>query len=450
MRQLFETDGIRGLANKHPMTPEMAMRLGQALAVHFGKEQQAPRMIIGKDPRRSSYIFEFAVASGACSMGASAFLLGPLPSPAVAALTVSMRASAGIMISASHNPYHDNGIKLFGADGFKLPDGVEEEIEEIMADEQRLSQRPMGEAIGRAYRIEDASGRYIGFAKETFPHHQTLRGIKIIVDCANGAAYRVAPAIFEELGASVVKIGCYPDGVNINEGCGALHPEGLAEVVKREKAHLGVALDGDADRLIMVDEKGQVVDGDAIMAVVGRSLIESGSLNHNTVVATIMSNMGLELEMERAGGRVVRAPVGDRYVIELMRSGGYNFGGEQSGHLILLDQTTTGDGIVAALQVLSVMVEKGRALSELVGRMERFPQESVKLTVPRKVPIVELPELQRAVDAAEQRLGREGRTVVRYSGTEPVLRIMVEARDSALAKQLVQDIETTARALLIG
>ncbi len=448
MRQFFETDGIRGRANEYPMTPELAMRLGQALAIHFSKEQSAPKLIIGKDPRRSSYIFEFAVASGACSMGASVFLLGPLPTPAVAALTVSMRAQAGVMISASHNPYYDNGIKLFGADGFKLPDSVEEEIEAMMMDETRLARRPTGPDLGRAYRIEDASGRYIGFAKDTFPHSLSLRGVKIILDCANGAAFRVAPAIFEELGASVVKIGCYPDGVNINEGCGALHPQGLAEVVKREKAHIGIALDGDADRVILVDELGQVADGDAIMAVVGRSLLESGRLKANTVVATIMSNLGLDLEMERVGGKVVRAPVGDRYVIEVMRAGGYNFGGEQSGHLIFLDQTTTGDGIVAALQVLAVMVDKGKTMSELVGRMERFPQISTKLAVRRKVPIEELPELRNCVRSAEERLGREGRTVVRYSGTESVLRIMVEARDGDLAQQLVDEIKDTARRLL--
>lgn len=448
MRQFFETDGIRGRANEYPMTPELAMRLGQALAIHFSKEQVAPRMIIGKDPRRSSYVFEFAVASGACSMGASVFLLGPLPTPAVAALTVSMRAAAGVMISASHNPFYDNGIKLFGADGFKLPDAVEEEIEAMMKDETRLARRPTGPDIGRAYRIEDASGRYIGFAKDTFPHHLSLRGMKIILDCANGAAFRVAPAIFEELGASVVKLGCYPDGVNINEGCGALHPQELAEVVKREKAHIGIALDGDADRVIMVDELGEVADGDAIMAVVGRSLLESGKLKSNTVVATIMSNLGLDLEMERVGGKVVRAPVGDRYVIEVMRAGGYNFGGEQSGHLILLDQTTTGDGIVAALQVMAVMVEKGKTLSELVGRMERFPQVSAKVPVRRKVPIEELPELRNVVRMADEKLGREGRTVVRYSGTEPVLRIMVEARDGQLAQTLVDDIRDTARRLL--
>jgi phosphoglucosamine mutase len=448
MRELFETDGIRGKANAYPMTPEMAMRLGQALAVYFAKGDPQPRIVIGKDPRRSSYIFEFAVAAGACSMGASTYQLGPLPTPAIAFLTVSMRAQAGVVISASHNPFSDNGIKVFGGDGFKLPDAMEEEIEGLMRDEQALKDRPTGADLGRAYRIEDASGRYIAFAKDTFPAHLTLRGLKIVVDCANGAAYKVAPSVFEELGATVVELSVYPDGTNINRRCGALHPDYVARVTAREKAHLGIALDGDADRVIMVDEKGDVVDGDAIMALVARNMLSNGTLKHNTVVATIMSNMGLEADLVRHGGRLVRTRVGDRYVLEELRRSGCNFGGEQSGHLIFLDHATTGDGVVAALQVLSCMLSRGMPLSELAAGMERFPQMSAQVPVRRKVPLAEVPVMARRIEEANARLSSNGRTVVRYSGTESVLRIMVEGRDPVLVQQILEMLVETARAQL--
>ncbi len=444
MRELFETDGIRGRANVHPMTPEMAMRLGQALAIYFAEGDVPPRIVIGKDPRRSSYIFEFAVAAGACSMGASTFQLGPLPNPATAFLTVSMRAQAGVMISASHNPYYDNGIKVFGGDGFKLPDRVEEEIEALMKDDARLAQRPTGSRIGRAYRIEDAAGRYIAFVKDSFPDHLTLRGLKIVVDCANGAAYRVAPAVFEELGATVVELGVYPDGTNINRRVGALYPDYVARVVRREKAHLGIALDGDADRVILVDEKGVVADGDSIMALVARAMIAGGTLRDNTVVATIMSNMGLEKELESVGGRLLRTKVGDRYVLEAMRQGGYNFGGEQSGHLIFSDHTTTGDGLIAALQVIKCMLASEKPLSVLAAGMERFPQDSRKITVAQKTPLEQVPAMQKALAQAEGILGEQGRTVVRYSGTEPVLRLMVEARDEALVGKVLDLLEEAA------
>ncbi len=448
MRELFETDGIRGRANVHPMTPEIAMKLGQALAIHFARGDEPPRIVIGKDPRRSSYIFEFAVAAGACSMGASTFLLGPLPTPAIAFLTVGMRSQAGVVVSASHNPFSDNGIKVFDGTGFKLPDTTEEDIEALMKDEKRLAQRPTGARIGRAYRIEDAAGRYIAFAKDTFPAHLTLRGMKIVVDCANGAAYRVAPAVFEELGATVVELGNFPDGTNINRRCGALHPEYVARVVKREKAHLGIALDGDADRVIMVDEKGREVDGDAIMAMIARFMLSQKALNHGTVVATIMSNMGLEKALEEVGGRLVRTKVGDRYVLEEMRRGGFNFGGEQSGHMIFLDHTTTGDGIVAALQVMTCMLTTGKPLSELAAGMERFPQLAAKVAVQKKVPLDQVPAFQAEIRKAEKKLGRNGRTVVRYSGTEPVLRIMVEGRDEKLVKELLDHLSAQARRLI--
>jgi phosphoglucosamine mutase len=318
-------------------------------------------------------------------------------------------------------------------------------IEELMRDDRRLSQRPTGARIGRAYRIEDAAGRYIAFAKDTFPAHLTLRGMKIVVDCANGAAYRVAPAVFEELGATVVELGNFPDGTNINRRCGALHPEYVARVVKREKAHLGIALDGDADRVIMVDEKGREVDGDAIMAMIAKFMISQKSLNHGTVVATIMSNMGLEKALEEVGGRLVRTRVGDRYVLEEMRRGGFNFGGEQSGHMIFLDHTTTGDGIVAALQVLTCMLTTGKPLSELAAGMERFPQLAAKVTVQKKIPLDEVPAFQAEIRKVEKKLGRNGRTVVRYSGTEPVLRIMIEGRDEKLVKELLDHLVAEAK-----
>jgi len=448
MRELFETDGIRGRANVYPMTPETALKLGQALAVYFSKGDLPPRIVIGKDPRRSSYIFEFAVASGACSMGADAFLLGPLPTPATAFLTISMRARAGVMISASHNPYFDNGIKLFGSDGCKLPDAVEEEIEEIMRDDERLSQRPTHSRIGRAYRIEDAAGRYIAFVKDTFPAHLDLRGLKIVVDCANGAAYRVAPAIFEELGANVVELGVYPDGTNINRSVGALHPEYVARMVLREDAHMGIALDGDADRVIIVDEKGKVADGDSIMSLLGKAMIAKGKLKKNTVVTTVMSNMGLEKALQEVGGKLVRTRVGDRYVLEEMIRSGYNFGGEQSGHLIFRDHTTTGDGAIAALQVLSCMLTEHRPLSELFSGMVRFPQASRQITVSDKIPLEQVPELQARLVEAERRLGKNGRTVVRYSGTEPVLRLMVEAIDQDLVNEILDDLAETAERVL--
>jgi len=444
MRELFETDGIRGRANEYPMTPEVAMRLGQALAIRFAQGDAPPRIVIGKDPRRSSYIFEFAVAAGACSMGASTFQLGPLPTPAIAFLTLSMRSQAGVVISASHNPYYDNGIKIFGGDGYKLPDQTEAEIEALMRDEERLARRPTGSRIGRAYRIEDAAGRYIAFAKDALPGHLTLRGMKIVVDCANGAAYRVAPAVFEELGATVVELGVYPDGTNINRRVGALHPEYVARVVKREGAQLGIALDGDADRVIVLDERGEVQDGDSIMALVARFMIDDESLNHRTVVATIMSNMGLEVALARAGGRLVRAPVGDRYVLEEMRRGGYNLGGEQSGHLIFGDHTTTGDGIIAALRVLSCMLTSQRPLSELCAGMERFPQAARKVPVARKIPLDQVPEMMAAIEEANARLADRGRTVVRYSGTESVLRLMVEGKDDGLVTRILDELTETA------
>jgi phosphoglucosamine mutase len=434
MKKYFGTDGIRGKANVHPMTPELALRLGQVLALHFGKDHPEPRIVIGKDPRRSSYIFEFALAAGACSMGASTYQLGPLPTPAVAFLTRSMRAQAGVMVSASHNPFQDNGIKIFGADGFKLPDEVEGRLEALIDSDEADKNRPVGKRLGRAYRIEDALGRYIVSAKDSFPLDLSLRGLKIVVDCANGAAYRAAPAVFEELGAEVIQLGTFPDGTNINRRCGALYPEQMARTVVREEADLGVALDGDADRLILADEKGEIVDGDAVMGLVAEMFIKEGRLHDNTVVATVMSNMGLDKYLRRLGGKLLRTAVGDRYVIEAMRRGGLNFGGEQSGHMIFLDHSTTGDGLVSSLQVMAVMLRTGKKLSELVGRFERFPQILEAVEVAAKPAMEDVPQLAAAVKAAEKRLGDNGRVLVRFSGTENVLRIMVEAEDGALAR----------------
>jgi len=444
MRRYFGTDGIRGLANRHPMTPEMGMRLGQVLAWYFGKDHPEPRILIGKDPRRSSYIFEFAVAAGACSMGASTYQVGPLPTPAIAFLTQSMRAQAGVMISASHNPFEDNGIKVFGSDGYKLPDDTEAHLEDLLDRGFPEEDRPVGQDLGRAYRISDAQGRYIVFAQEAFPQDLSLRGLRIVIDCANGAGYRVGPSILEELGAQVIERGVWPDGTNINRRCGALHPEFMAEAVVQEGASLGIALDGDGDRLILSDEKGRIVDGDAVMALIGTQMLAEGRLAKNTVVATIMSNLGLDRCIQQAGGAVVRTRVGDRYVLERMRADGFSFGGEQSGHMIFLDHATTGDGLVSALQVLATMVRSGRPLSELADRMERFPQVHRKLRVSRKPPLEELPTVRRAVEAAEREMGESGRTVVRYSGTENVLRVMVECPSEELACVLADRIVDAA------
>lgn len=445
-RKLFGTDGIRGRANVDPMTPELALRLGRAitLVARRGKSR-APRIVIGKDTRLSGYMLETALASGICALGGRVLLSGPIPTPAVANLTQSMRADAGVVISASHNAFADNGIKIFGPDGFKLPDSEEVEIEALLADPKLDSLGKTGSSVGRAERLDDAQGRYIVYAKSTFPRELTLNGLKIVVDAAHGAAYRVAPAVFAELGAEVFSLGVRPNGVNINRNCGALHPEHVVHEVRKRKAHIGVALDGDADRVIFVDEQGQIVDGDAIMALCGTRLFKSGQLRNGTVVTTVMSNMGLERALDAVGGKVTRTAVGDRYVVEEMRRSNYTFGGEQSGHLIFLDHATTGDGTVAALQVLAIMVQEGRPLSELAKVMERVPQvlESVKL--PSRRPLSEMQELTRRIQVAEKKLGKDGRVLVRWSGTEPKLRLMVEGPDPDILKNLVADMAEAAR-----
>jgi len=445
-RKLFGTDGIRGRAGADPITPELALMLGRAIAyVARHGASGSPRVVIGKDTRLSGYMLETAIAAGICAMGGRVLLTGPMPTPAVANLTQSMRADAGVVISASHNPFADNGIKLFGPDGYKLPDEEETAIETLMSDPKLISLGKSGSGVGRAERLDDAFGRYVVYAKNTFPRELTLRGLKVVVDAAHGAAYRVAPAVFAELGADVTPIGVRPNGENINRNAGALHPSHVAAEVKKRKAHLGIALDGDADRVIFVDEQGEVVDGDAVMALCGTRLSRAGRLAKGTVVATVMSNMGLERALAAAGAKLRRTAVGDRYVVEEMRKDGLTFGGEQSGHLIFAEHATTGDGTVAALQVLAIMLREERPLSELARGMERVPQvlESVKLAARR--PLEEMSELSQRIAAAEIELGTKGRVLVRWSGTEPKLRIMMEGPDPEALRVIVAEMTEAAR-----
>jgi phosphoglucosamine mutase len=446
-RHLFGTDGIRGLANEHPMTPELVLLLGRAVAFVAGRgKAHTPRILIGKDTRLSGYMIETAIASGICSMGGRVLLCGPLPTPGVAHLTTSMRADAGVVISASHNPYEDNGIKIFGSDGFKLPDEAEAEIEALMADPSLLGPRNTGSGIGRAEKLEDARGRYVVFAKTTFPREMSLDGVRVVVDAAHGAAYRVAPLVFGELGASVTALGVRPSGVNINRGSGALHPEKARAEVVKQGAQIGIALDGDADRVIVIDEKGDIVDGDAVMAMCATQMIREGRLRHSTVVATVMSNLGLERAIESQGGRLVRTPVGDRYVVEMMRQGGYTLGGEQSGHLIFLDHCSTGDGVVAALQVLALMLRSGKPLSELAeGAMERIPQVLENVRLPSRRPLERMPQLSRAADRIGRELDGTGRVLIRWSGTEPKLRIMIEGPDEERLRAWAAELADLAR-----
>ena len=432
------------------MSPEIALALGRAITFVAGRgKRHTPRILVGKDTRLSGYMIETAIASGICSMGGRVILCGPIPTPAVAQLTVSMRADAGIVISASHNPYEDNGIKIFGSDGFKLPDEQEAELEALMASgagAELLGELPTGENIGRAEKLEDSRGRYVVFAKNTFPRDLLLDGVKVVVDAAHGAAYRVAPLVFQELGAEVTALGVRPNGVNINKDVGALHPEHVrAEVLKRGAA-LGVALDGDADRLIVVDEKGQIVDGDAVMALCAGRMLADGELKKGTLVATVMSNLGLERALAGKGGTLLRTGVGDRYVVEAMRQGGFNLGGEQSGHLIFLDHASTGDGIVAALQVLAIMVRTGKPLSELAhAAMERVPQILKNVNLPSRRKLEEMGTLSAATDLVARALGGEGRVLVRWSGTEPKLRIMIEGPDLALIESYASDLAGAAQ-----
>ena len=444
-RHLFGTDGIRGPANIAPMTPDVALRLGMAVAAHFGRHG---RVVIGKDTRLSGYMFETAIAAGVCAMGAEVMLVGPLPTPGIAYITRSMRADAGVVISASHNPFEDNGIKLFAADGYKLPDEVEAELEGLMEPGALEPRVARGREIGKAARIDDAGGRYITHLKHAFPGELSLDDLKIVVDCAHGAAYRVAPVVLGELGATVIPIGVHPDGTNINEGVGAVHPQAMRRAVLEHGADLGIALDGDADRVVFCDRNGEVIDGDAILAICARDLHARGLLRKGAVVATIMSNMGLGRCLARDGINVIQTPVGDRYVVEAMVSGGYNLGGEQSGHLVFLDHGTTGDGVLAALQVLSIMLRRGKGLAELASVMVRYPQVLRGIEVARKVPLQELPRLGAVIRGIVGELGEEGRVVVRYSGTEAKLRVMLEGPDAARLEDYAGRIGDAARAEL--
>ena len=437
-RRLFGTDGIRGTANAEPMTAETVLRLGQAAGLLFTRGAHRHRVVIGKDTRLSGYMLEPALVAGFIGSGMDVVLVGPLPTPAIAMLTRSLRADLGVMISASHNTFEDNGIKLFGPDGFKLSDATEAEIEQLMASD--LAARMAGaRKLGRASRMEDAGGRYIEFAKNTFPRGLRLDGMKIVVDCAHGAAYKVAPTVLWELGAEVIRVGVAPDGFNINRDCGSTVPNFLTGEVRRHGADLGMALDGDADRVILSDERGQIIDGDQILALMARSWQQSGQLRGGGIVATVMSNLGLEKFLEGQGLALHRTQVGDRYVMEKMRADGLNVGGEQSGHMILSDYATTGDGLLAALQVLAVLVEQRRPASEVCRVFQRWPQKLRSVRFTGESPL-EAPDVQRAIAAAEARLSGQGRLLIRKSGTEPVIRVMAEAEDEALVEREVDDL----------
>jgi phosphoglucosamine mutase len=429
MGKLFGTDGIRGVANVHPMTTEMAMQLGRGTAYIFKNKEKRHRIVIGKDTRLSGYMIENALAAGICSMGVDVLLVGPLPTPGIAFITSSMRADAGIVISASHNPFQDNGIKIFSGDGFKLPDQLENKIEELIFSDQIDSLRPTATEVGKALRVDDAVGRYVVYLKNSFPKALTLDGMKIVLDCAHGAAYRVAPAVFEELGAGVIPLGVEPNGENINYQCGSLHPQMVMKKVKEEGADIGISLDGDADRAIFSDELGNLVDGDRIMAICADDLRKAKRLKRNTLVATVMSNLGLDLAMKERGIKVVHTQVGDRYVVEEMARSGYNLGGEQSGHLIFLDYNTTGDGVLSALQVLAVMKRENKRLSELSSIMTPFPQVLLNVRVRHKRDPHRIPEVAALVKKIQEKLGDRGRVLVRPSGTESLIRVMVEGEN---------------------
>lgn len=431
LRKLFGTDGVRGLVNQFPMTAEFALNLGRALAHLLNRPGlgRRPKVVIGKDTRLSGYMLEEAFASGLLAQGTDVFLAGPLPTPGIAFLTASLRADAGVVISASHNPYQDNGIKIFGGNGFKLPDEVEARLEEYLDHSLLDRHRPKADGVGRASRIEDALGRYVVFLKSTFPRQMDLEGLTLVLDCANGAAYRTAPLVFEELGARVTALGVEPDGLNINLGVGSLHPETCAKQVAARGADLGLTLDGDADRAIFIDGRARVLDGDQIMNICARNLHRHARLNQGTMAATVMSNMGLETALGRAGIKLVRTPVGDRYVVERMRQDGLNFGGEQSGHLIFLDHGTTGDGILAALQTLAAMKDEGRPLAELASLMEPLPQVLLNVPVGRPKEASGNAAVAEQVGRVSEYLGSRGRILLRPSGTEPVVRVMVEGDD---------------------
>ena len=438
-RSLFGTDGVRGRANSAPMTAEIAMRIGMAAGQVFNRGGHLHRVVIGKDTRLSGYMIEQALTAGFLSVGVEVLLLGPLPTPAVGFLTRSMRADVGVMVSASHNPYEDNGIKLFGPDGFKLSDAVEGEIERLVAEPARI-RLAEASAIGRAKRLDDAEGRYIEAVKASVARRLDLSPLKIVVDCANGAAYKVAPTVLWELGAEVIPVAVAPDGFNINRGCGSTHPDVLQEQVVTHGADLGIALDGDADRVVLVCEKGRLVDGDQLMATIANLWKGDGRLAGNGVVATVMSNLGLERYIDARGLSLVRTQVGDRYVLERMRAGGFNLGGEQSGHIIMTDHATTGDGLMAALQALAALVRSGKPASETFRAFEPVPQLLKNVRVSDANAALNAAAVVAAIAAAEKKLGKSGRVLVRKSGTEPLIRVMAEGDDSQLVQSVVDQI----------
>ncbi|MDA9269965.1 phosphoglucosamine mutase [Amylibacter sp.] len=442
-RKYFGTDGVRGLANAFPMTPDIALKLGAAAGRHFRKDQKQHRVVIGKDTRRSSYMFENALTAGFTSTGMDVYLLGPVPTPAVGVLTRSMRADVGVMISASHNSYLDNGIKFFGPEGFKLSDKVELEIEKLLDDEIEYA---ASENIGMAKRIDDALGRYMEFAKSAFPRKKLLNGLKVVVDCANGAAYKAAPIVLWELGAEVISIGVNPDGYNINKDCGSTHPQNAAKAVLEHNADVGICLDGDADRLILIDNKGNIADGDQLMGLIASQWSSKGKLANNTLVATVMSNMGLERYLNTVDIKLLRTNVGDRYVVEAMRKFGYNLGGEQSGHIVMTDYATTGDGLMAALQFLNALVESKCTSSELIKVFEPMPQllRNVKLNNSESLDNLKVKE---SIKAGEDAFGDIGRILIRKSGTEPLLRVMGECEDPKLLKAVIGNIVETVDAI---
>ena len=444
-RKLFGTDGVRGRANAEPMTSEMVMKLGVAAGKHFTRGDRRHTVVIGKDTRLSGYMLEPALTAGFVSVGMDVILVGPIPTPGIAMLTRAMRCDLGVMISASHNPFYDNGIKLFGPDGYKLSDAIEAQIEDAMSNSLDHA-RVESEQLGRAKRLEDAGGRYIEYAKNTFPRRLRLDGLKIVVDCANGAAYKVAPTVFWELGAEVVSVGVQPDGFNINQSCGSLYPEKLCEMVVQHRAHLGLALDGDADRVLFCDEHGRMVDGDQVLALIANYWQKTKQLDGATVVATIMSNLGLERYLRANGLQLARTKVGDRYVVEEMRQRGFNLGGEQSGHIIMGQHATTGDGVIAALQVLAALIESGKPASETLRLFRAVPQllQNVKLSAGTNAEeVLELQVVQQAIAASEKRLSGRGRLVIRKSGTEPLIRIMAEGDDAKEVNAIVADLVAT-------
>jgi phosphoglucosamine mutase len=448
MGNLFGTDGVRGVANMAPMTAEMALAIGRATAHVCKRHQGRHRVVIGKDTRVSGYMIETALTAGICSMGVDVLLVGPMPTPGIAFITHNMRADAGVVISASHNPYQDNGIKIFSRDGFKIPDEVEDEIESLVTTERIRDIRPTAAEIGKAFRIDDALGRYIVFCKNTFPDDLTLAGLRVALDCANGATYKVAPVIFSELGADVLTIHNHPDGTNINHQCGAMHPESLARLVRETDADVGLAFDGDGDRMIPVDETGAILTGDHVMAICACRMQEAGLLRQNLVVCTPMSNLGFRLAMRARGIRLEDADVGDRYVLRLMLEHDAVLGGEDSGHVIFRQHHTTGDGILSGLQLLAAMKASGQPLSKLAAVMARTPQKMVNIPVASKPPLASLPGYLAEQQAVERELGERGRVLVRYSGTQMICRVMVEAENESLVNAAVDRLVAAVRAAI--